>query len=192
MCLSITSNIWLRNNQKNRNQHHCPEMKVAAMSALSSPSPLQWVHCAFDDMTPRQVHDLLRLRQQIFIIEQECIFPDIDGLDPVCNHVFGLLDDRVVAAARIVAPGLDPDHCEQGEYPAIGRVVASPELRGQGVGRKLMLQAIASCDDSFAGKGIFLNAQLYLKSFYASLGFAPFGEAFYEDGIAHISMLRAA
>ena len=132
------------------------------MSASSS--TLQWVHCAFDDMTPRQVHDLFRLRQQIFIIEQECIFPEIDGLDPLCQHVLGLLDGKVVAAARIVAPGID---------------------------RKLMLQAIASCHDTFAGKGIFLNAQLYLKNFYEALGFMQFGEAFYEDGIAHISMLRS-
>lgn len=165
-------------------------MKVASMSASSS--PLQWVHCAFDDMTPRLVHDLFQLRQQIFIIEQECLFPDIDGLDPICQHVLGLLDGRVVAAARIVAPGIDPDHSAQGQHPAIGRVVASPDLRGQGIGRKLMLQAIASCEDSFAGKGIFLNAQLYLKNFYEGLGFIQFGEAFYEDGIAHISMLRSA
>ena len=155
---------------------------------------LEWQFCRFDEMTPHQVHSLLRLRQQIFIIEQECIFPEIDGLDPLCLHVLAIDKNsdgqEVLAAARIVAPGIDPDHAEQGDRPAIGRVVTSGRLRGQGVGRELMARAIDICTQEFAGKPIYLNAQLYLKVFYQGLGFIQFGDEYDEDGIAHISMER--
>jgi len=153
---------------------------------------LNWVICRFEDMSPLQVYSLLKLRQQIFIIEQECIFPEIDGLDPVCLHILAWDGDDVLAAARIVGPGLDPDHAAQGDRPAIGRVVTSEVLRGQGVGRVLMARAIEACADNFAGKPIYLNAQLYLRDFYQGLGFVQFGDKYDEDGIAHISMERPA
>ncbi|MEQ9346398.1 MAG: GNAT family N-acetyltransferase [Thalassospira sp.] len=153
---------------------------------------LNWVTCRFEDMSPFQVYSLLKLRQQIFIIEQECIFPEIDGLDPVCLHILALDGNDVLAATRIVGPGLDPDHAEQGDRPAIGRVVTSEVLRGQGIGRVLMARAIEACADNFAGKPIYLNAQLYLRDFYQGLGFVQFGDEYDEDGIAHISMERPA
>ncbi len=156
------------------------------------PNSLNWITCRFDDMTPHQVYSLLKLRQQIFIIEQECIFPEIDGLDPLCLHIFALDGDEVLAAARIVGPGIDPDHAEQGDRPAIGRVVTSEVLRGQGIGRELMARAIETCEKDFAGKPIYLNAQLYLRGLYQSLGFVQFGDEYDEDGIAHISMERPA
>jgi ElaA protein len=153
---------------------------------------LRWVECDFDGMSPRHVHSLLQLRQQIFIIEQECIFPEIDGLDPLCKHVLAVSGDDVLAAARIVAPGIDPDHLEQGDRPAIGRVVTSEKLRGHGVGRTLMTRAMDLCASEFAGKPVYLNAQLYLRDFYQSLGFVQVGEEYEEDGIPHISMERPA
>lgn len=157
-----------------------------------APNKLNWVTCRFADMSPYHVYSLLKLRQQIFIIEQDCIFPDIDGLDPVCLHILALDGDEVLAATRIVGPGLDPDHAEQGDRPAIGRVVTSDVLRGQGIGRELMGRAIDACTNDFQGKPIYLNAQLYLRGFYQSLGFVQFGDEYDEDGIAHISMERPA
>jgi ElaA protein len=157
---------------------------------------LEWKFCHFDDMTPHQVHSLLRLRQQIFIIEQDCIFPEIDGLDPVCMHVLAIDKSsngrEILAAARIVAPGIDPDHAAQGDRPAIGRVVTSARLRGQGIGRELMGRAIEVCTQEFSAKPIYLNAQLYLKAFYQGLGFIQFGDEYEEDGIPHICMERPA
>lgn len=149
---------------------------------------LDWKYCDFERLTLKELHDLLMLRQQIFVIEQECIFPEIDGLDPRCCHLIGLQNGRVVAAARIVPPGMDPAHDAQGDHPAIGRVVTDASLRGQGMGRKVMLRAIEECQKQFAGKPIYLNAQLYLKDFYQSLGFVQDGEVFEEDGIPHITM----
>lgn len=153
---------------------------------------LTWISCHFDEMTPHHVYSLLKLRQQIFIIEQECIFPEIDGLDPLCDHIIALNGNDVLAAVRIVGPGIDPDHVEQGDRSAIGRVVASENLRGQGIGRQLMLRAIDHCGQRFPGKAIYLNAQLYLKTFYEDLGFVQFGNAYEEDGIPHICMERPA
>lgn len=165
-------------------------MKVPQMA--DAPRNLTWIERRFDELSPRQVHGLFKLRQQIFIIEQDCIYPDIDGLDPVCQHILACDDDDVLAAVRIVAPGIDTNHLEQGDRPAIGRVVTSEKLRGQGIGRKLMIRAIESCGHQFAGKPIYLNAQLYLRSFYESLGFVQFGDEYEEDGIPHISMERPA
>lgn len=157
-----------------------------------APSDLTWLECDFDDLSARHVHSLLKLRQQIFIIEQTCIFADIDGLDPLCRHIIACDDENVLAAARIVAPGIDPGHSEQGNRPAIGRVVTSDRLRGQGIGREVMRRAIEACEIQFAGKPIYLNGQLYLRGFYESLGFVQFGEEYDEDGIPHISMERPA
>ena len=74
-----------------------------------APQELTWVSCRFDEMTPHQVYSLLKLRQQIFIIEQECIFPEIDGLDPLCDHIIALDGETVLAAVRIVGPGIVRD-----------------------------------------------------------------------------------
>lgn len=153
-----------------------------------SKSNLSIIERSFDDLTPRQVYSLLKLRQQIFIIEQECIFPEIDGLDPLCKHILAVDGDEVLAAVRIVAPGIDPDHAEQGDRPAIGRVVTSEVLRGQGIGRKMMLRAIDASATEFNGKPIYLNAQLYLREFYQSLGFVQVSDEYMEDGIPHIAM----
>ena len=153
---------------------------------------ITWWRGTFDDMSLHQLHDLLMLRQQIFIIEQNCIFPEIDGLDPLSVHVLGLMDGKVVAATRIVPAGIDPHHSQQGNDPAIGRVVTSADLRGKGIGREIMKQSILACEEQFADLGIFLNAQHHLEKFYGALGFVQEGEPFDEDGIPHISMRRPA
>ena len=153
---------------------------------------LTWISCQFDEMTPLQIYSLLKLRQQIFIIEQECIFPEIDGLDPQCDHIIAFDGNDVLGAVRIVGPGIDPDHVEQGDRPAIGRVVADEKLRGQGIGRQLMTRSIDHCSQRYPGKAIYLNAQLYLKNFYEGLGFVQFGDVYEEDGIPHICMERPA
>ncbi|MFH1804562.1 MAG: GNAT family N-acetyltransferase [Pseudomonadota bacterium] len=157
---------------------------------LKRPDSVEWLHRRFEDLGPQQVHDLLHLRQQVFVIEQNCIFPEIDGLDPQCHHVLGVLDGMIVAAARIVPPEIDPAHRQQGQCPAIGRVVSASSRRGSGLGKAVMDQAILACESIFPGQPVFLNGQLYLRSFYESLGFVAFGAVFEEDGIAHISMKR--
>ncbi|OSQ39073.1 acetyltransferase [Thalassospira mesophila] len=153
---------------------------------------MDWWSGPFDELGVRNLHDLLMLRQQIFIIEQNCIFSEIDGLDPVSLHVIGTRNGQIVAATRIVPAGVDPHHHEQGTDPAIGRVVAAMEVRGKGIGRKIMQQSIEACEKHFPDQGIFLNGQYHLAGFYQGLGFVSEGDPFDEDGIPHIAMRRPA
>lgn len=139
----------------------------------------------FDRLTPRQVHDVLQLRERVFIVEQRCAYLDADGLDPKCWHGLGTLPDgSLVATARLVPPGLAY------EEPAIGRVASSPDHRRAGFGRRLMQEAIRETRRLYPGQDIRIGAQRYLERFYGSLGFVPVGEPYDEDGIPHIHMLR--
>ncbi len=139
----------------------------------------------FDRLTGRDVHDLLQLRSRVFVVEQNCVFLEADGIDPQCWHGLGRDEHgALVATARLVPPGL------KYEEPAIGRVVTALEVRRSGAGRALMLSAIKTTQRLWPGQPIRLGAQRYLEKFYGSLGFKPVGEPYDEDGIPHIEMLR--
>ena len=138
----------------------------------------------FSELTARDVHDLLQLRQRVFVVEQRCAYLDADGADPLCWHGLGRRRGSLVATARLVPPGL------KFVEPAIGRVVTAPEARGTGVGRALMLAAITQVQRLHPGQPIRLGAQRYLERFYASLGFEVAGEPYDEDGIPHVEMVK--
>lgn len=139
----------------------------------------------FDRLSGREVHDVLQLRQRVFVVEQTCPFLDADGVDPKCWHGLGRDETGLlVATARLVPPGL------KYEEPAIGRLVTAPEVRRTGAGRALMSSAIQQVQRLFPGQPIRLGAQRYLEAFYGSFGFRPVGEPYDEDGIDHIEMLR--
>ena len=139
----------------------------------------------FDRLSGREVHDVLQLRSRVFVVEQNCVFLEVDGLDLKSWHVLGRDESGVlVATARLVPPGL------KYEEPAIGRVVTAPEVRRSGAGRALMVSSIAQTQRLWPGQTIRLGAQRYLEKFYGSFGFVPVGEPYDEDGIAHIEMLR--
>lgn len=139
----------------------------------------------FDRLSGREVHDVLQLRQRVFVVEQTCAFLDADGLDPQCWHGLGRDAAGVlVATARLVPPGV------MYAEPAIGRVVTAPEVRRSGAGRALMASAITQVKRLYAGQNIRLGAQRYLEKFYGSFGFEPVGEPYDEDGIPHIEMVR--
>lgn len=138
----------------------------------------------FDRLSVRQLHDVLKLRQRVFVVEQKCAYLDVDGADPQCWHGLGTRDGVLVATARLVPPGLK--YAE----PAIGRVVSAPEVRRTGAGRALMHSALTQVKRLYPGQDIRLGAQRYLERFYASLGFEPEGEPYDEDGIPHIEMVR--
>jgi ElaA protein len=145
---------------------------------------IAWRAAAFDELSPRDAHDVLRLRQDVFVIEQNCVFHEIDGRDPLAVHLLGRSDDRLVAYARIFAPGVVALEA------SIGRVVTDASVRGTGLGRPLMREALRVADALAPRTPVRVAAQAHLEDFYASLGFRTVGESYVEDGMMHLDMVR--
>ncbi len=140
----------------------------------------------FHDLTVEELYGIFRLRVEVFIVEQDCPYQDVDGLDPVALHLLGTnASGDLVAYARLLPAGA--------AYPdaaAIGRVVTARAARGAGLGKRLMEVAISEVGHRFgAGVGIRLGAQNYAIPFYRRLGFSPVGESYLEDGIPHTTMV---
>jgi ElaA protein len=139
----------------------------------------------FQSLTVNELYDCLRLRSDIFVVEQECVFLDADNIDQKCEHMMLLNNKEIVAYARIVPPGVSYKEA------SIGRVVNSKQFRGKGYGKLLMNLAILNCQRLHPSHSIKIGAQFYLKSFYESFGFVSIGAAYDEDGIEHIHMIKA-
>lgn len=139
---------------------------------------------AFDELTPQQMYEMLRLRSEVFVVEQNCVFLDLDNKDQECYHLLLYQHGNLEACARLVPPGLS--------YPqmSIGRIVTSPATRGTGLGKKLVDIAIAECYRLFGNGPIQIGAQLYAKGFYEAFGFELTGDVYDEDGIDHIHMIK--
>ena len=145
-----------------------------------------WVFKKFHDLTVDELYDILTLRSRVFVVEQQCIFLDMDGMDKQAHHLAGYANGQLMASTRILADGI----AYKG-YPSIGRVVTAPEARGKAYGFRLMEESIIRLEDLYGKIPIKIGAQLYLKKFYESLGFEQSGDIYLEDGIEHIPMIRA-
>jgi ElaA protein len=141
---------------------------------------------SFSELNVNELYELLRLRSEVFVVEQNCVFLDQDNKDQQCYHLLLFSESKLAAYCRLVPAGLS--------YPevSIGRVVSSPVYRGKGMGKKVMQLAIQSCQDLFGFQPIRIGAQTYATAFYQSLGFIAEGDTYDEDGIEHIEMVRAA
>ena len=144
---------------------------------------ITWTWKKFDDLTPHELYAILQLRSEVFVVEQQCVFQDIDDKDQPSYHVMGREGASLLAYTRLVPPGVSY------REPSVGRVVTSPRARKSGLGRELMLYSIEQCRALFGQHSIRIGAQLYLKNFYGSLGFQPEGDIYLEDGIQHVEML---
>lgn len=145
---------------------------------------VRWELRAFDALTVGELYAVLRLRQEVFVVEQRCPYADADGLDAAALHLFAVDRERVVACARLFAPGT------RRAEAVIGRVATAGSVRRTGVGRELMRRAIAAVGERHGGVAIWLGAQKYLERFYRSFGFVRDGADYDEDGIAHLPMRR--
>lgn len=147
---------------------------------------LHWILKSFSELTTDELYALLRLRNEVFIVEQNCPFPDVDGKDQHCHHLLGLDTQKgaLLAYTRLVPPGVAY------AYSSIGRVVTSVEARGLGAGQELMQRSIVEITRLYGPCTIQIGAQKYLHNFYESFGFLQSGEGYLEDGIEHIPMIR--
>lgn len=142
----------------------------------------------FDQLTVYELYEIMTLRQEVFVVEQNCPYQDCDGKDLASWHLCGKNDEgRLVAYTRLLPKGVSyPDYC------SIGRVVSSPSVRGTGAGRLLMHRSIEMARQLFDNEPIKIGAQTYLLRFYESFGFRSTGEEYLEDGIPHTKMILSA
>lgn len=141
-----------------------------------------WQIKSFETLTVSELYAILKLRSEVFVVEQNCVYLDLDGKDPSALHLFGIYDNQIVACSRLFKPGITYDEA------SIGRVVVSADYRDKKWGKELMLQSISAIKKYFGETQITIGAQLYLKKFYESLGFVQSSEMYLEDDIPHIKM----
>ena len=148
--------------------------------------PVVWSDLAAEELDRETLYDVLALRSAVFVVEQECAYQDIDGLDLAdgTRHVIGRTEG-IEAYARVLAPD------DENPAPRIGRVIVVGSARGRQLGRQLMERALATCEEHWPGRTVELGAQAHLTSFYRSLGFEAVGAPYDEDGILHQWMRRA-
>ena len=143
---------------------------------------LEWKIKSFESLSVHELYDILRLRCEIFVVEQNCVYLDLDGKDQKALHLFGTFEGKIVAHARLLKPGISFVHA------SIGRVTVDAKYRERKWGHELMRQAIEGILEHYGATQITIGAQLYLKKFYESHGFVQTSEMYLEDDIPHIQM----
>lgn len=148
----------------------------------------QWQWSTFEELRVDELYSVLAKRQEVFILEQNCVYQDLDGLDRHAHHLLGWRHSaegrELVAYLRCVPPG------KKFAEPSLGRVLCAPSARGTGIGKQLLTEGIRRAELQFPGRRIRISAQQYLEAFYRGFGFQVCSEPYSEDGIAHVEMLR--
>lgn len=144
---------------------------------------VRWTSKYFTELTVDELYDMLALRSEIFVVEQNCVYADLDFKDKRAYHLMASTEKKTIACARILAPGTS--------YPesSIGRVCCHNRFREIGLGKELMRRAIDTCLTIYPKHAIRISAQVYLQKFYEDLGFQAKGTIYLEDEIEHIEML---
>ncbi len=146
------------------------------------PKP-RWICSPYDQVDKKSLYAILQLRAEVFVVEQDCAYQDLDGFDAEALHLCGWLGEALVCYARINAPGTKANET------SISRVIVRQSHRGGGLGRLLMGEALAHCRRLWPGATVALAAQQYLEEFYASLGFRAVSAPYADAGIFHVDML---
>jgi len=144
---------------------------------------MTWTCKKFDELSTRELYAILQLRNEVFIVEQNCPYLDCDNKDIKCWHLMGTENEKLLAYARLIPAGVSY------RETSIGRVVSSPQARGKGLGKELMRESIRRVRQLFQTESIRIGAQLYLQDFYKGFGFIKDSEIYLEDNIQHIEML---
>ncbi|MBX3620983.1 MAG: GNAT family N-acetyltransferase [Rhizobacter sp.] len=158
---------------------------VASLSG-SSASALDWRLARLDTLRPVELARIYRARQEVFSIEQNCVYLDADEADERSWHLAAWSPDHTLplAYARLVDPGIKYTE------PSMGRVITTAAARGTGLGRELVRRVLAIAAETFPGQGVRISAQSRLRRFYGEFGFEAVGEDYMEDGIPHVEMVR--
>ncbi|MEO7962230.1 MAG: GNAT family N-acetyltransferase [Ginsengibacter sp.] len=146
---------------------------------------IRWECKRFDELTNSQLYSILQLRNEVFVVEQNCVYQDCDEKDIQSYHLTGWWEAKLIAYCRIVPPGISYENA-----PSIGRVVTAYSHRKRNIGKQLVAYAINTISDLFGNCKIIISAQLYLQKFYESFHFISAGPVYLEDGIEHIQMVR--
>ncbi len=149
---------------------------------------IEWKLSTFEELSTEELYAILQLRQQVFIVEQQCVYQDCDGRDRKAHHLMGWLtreeQRQPVAYLRIIGRGYG------NKWPSVGRVLTHPDFRTKGIGRRLMKHCLLNIEDLYPGMPVYISAQQYLTRFYESFGFQVSSEGYDEDGIPHIGMIH--
>lgn len=170
-------------------------MAARAIEPLTAPpikervGMIEWQWSAFDELGIHELYELMVKRQEVFVVEQKCPYQDADGVDPLCHHLLGWKHEadgkrELVTSLRFVPPGIKYDEM------SIGRVISTAKARGTGAGKLLVAEALKRADSLYPGQTMRISAQQYLVPFYSGFGFIAVSEAYDEDGIPHVEMLR--
>ena len=150
-------------------------------------SQLHWQCCSFNELNNMQLHAIYQARSAVFVIEQNCVYQDVDGKDPGSHHLTAWAPAGEVAAyLRIVPAGVSFSEA------SLGRVISSKDWRGTGVGKQLIANGIAALYQLYPDAAVRIGAQAYLEKFYGSFGFQTVSEVYLEDDIPHVEMLLPA
>lgn len=144
---------------------------------------VEWVCKKFEELKPGELYSILQLRNEVFVVEQNCVYQDADNKDLLSWHLMGWQDEKLIAYTRLIPSSVVNNKV------SIGRVVTSPSVRKKGIGKELMEISIEKTKQLFGNTPVLIGAQLYLKKFYESLGFQQSSPVYLEDGIEHIEMI---
>ncbi len=150
---------------------------------MISENHIEWKCKSFEELTPKELYAILQLRNEVFVVEQNCVFQDADDKDQASWHMMAWSDDNLAGYTRLVPAGVS--YAEA----SIGRVATFPKLRKAGIGKKIMKKSIDMIYSLWNKQPIRIGAQLYLKKFYESFGFQQCSEIYFEDNIEHIQMI---
>lgn len=150
---------------------------------------MNWQQSLFSELSATTLYQLLKLRVDVFVVEQNCSYPELDGKDlaPGTVHLYGANEEEVLACARLLPAGVSYPN-----EPSLGRICVAKSVRGQALGKELLQRALAITQAKWPGQALRISAQCYLQRFYEEFGFVACSEPYLEDNIPHIEMLRPA
>lgn len=148
---------------------------------------MNWMCLTFSQLSSEQLYDLLKLRVDIFVVEQTCPYPELDNKDRAAGvyHLLGYRDDQLIAYSRLLGPAISYSNA------SFGRVAIKQSCRGQGVGQQLLSKILVTCQEIWPNQDIDIGAQQYLLGFYERNGFKAISPMYLEDDIPHLDMRLA-